>query len=388
MWNLSRWGTWQIAACAGLTALAACGASSDCAEPQQVVAPSSGSAPGTLQSGALLSPDAGQFVAFPGGAMCWTCNRLVTLDGQLHEVGHSALGEPDRIAAASDGSIYVVNHDATLGAHQIVALSPTGQVRWTYSLRSPISAITLVAGPEGPYVGGVFEADDGARVPTIRRFDAASGVVYQLPIAQEILGAAHYGVFTVEGQGEPAATLRQLDRGGNVVWSHALTSTKAGVQLGGAEVAPDGGAIVFGFTPGALDLGDRKLDTPSGSFIARFDAAGATRWVQSYPGDLRHVAVNAQGEILLASQATGGFASLSGLRSHLAVMTPDGAVARTLSVGGAVGDQTIEWLATTSDGAVWMAVSSTPDPDEHVHLFIGDQGDFAAPGTYLFKLVP
>lgn len=27
-------------------------------------------------------------------------------------------------------------------------------------------------------------------------------------------------------------------------------------------------------------------------------------------------------------------------------------------------------------------------PDEHVHLFIGDHGDFSAPGTYLFKLVP
>jgi hypothetical protein len=45
--------------------------------------------------------------------------------------------------------------------------------------------------------------------------------------------------------------------------------------------------------------------------------------------------------------------------------------------------------AVTSDGAVWIEVTSTPDPDEHVHLVIGDgDQDFTEPGTYLFKLVP
>lgn len=102
----------------------------------------------------------------------------------------------------------------------------------------------------------MFEADDGERVPTILRFDASSGVVHHLPVAHEILGAAQFGVFTVEGQGGQAATLHRLDEDGGLVWSHALTSTTAGIWLGGAVPASDGGAIVFGFAPGALDLVD------------------------------------------------------------------------------------------------------------------------------------
>lgn len=96
--------------------------------------------------------------------------------------------------------------------------------------------------------------------------------------------------------------------------------------------------------------------------------------------------MNARGEILLASQAIEGL-NFQGLRSHLAVMTSAGIVTRTLAVAGPAGDQTIEGLATTSDGAVWIEVSSTARTDEDVHLVL-DGRDFTEPGTYLFKLVP
>lgn len=385
-------------ACATASILAGC-STNDCEVLRQVTAPSSGTEPGTLQAGLLLSNTPYQMtsaaplaVRSDGSVMCFICLGIVTLDARLHEVDHIDTNGPASIAVAPDDASYVVTpgQKQTL-QREIVALSPAGKRRWTV----PIANLNrLIAGTEGPYAEALVPASDGSAMlsATIFGFDTVTGSSRTLVTGQYLLGAAHGGVFTVDGKGEPSVTLRQLDPTGNVVWSRAITSTMGALRLGSAVVTPDGGAIVFGSTSGPLDFGDRTLPA-TGQFIAGFDASGATQWAfkldtpTGFFGSpvIGDVTLTSRGEILIASIIDRG---LSTEWAFLSVATPAG-ISRTLDFFAGRGAHRITGLAVAPDGAAWVQVENgvLEEGDRPPEINIGDH-TFTDEGTYLFKLMP
>lgn len=126
---------------------------------------------------------------------------------------------------------------------------------------------------------------------------------------QYLLAAARGGgVFTVEQQGKQSATRRRLGPDGSVVWSRTLPSTVDGRRSTGSRSAKrvatsDGGVSVFGSSVVAVDFDDRAL--ASGSFVAGFNASGATQWA-FHSSSAALMALTAQGEILIAGDTAPG----------------------------------------------------------------------------------
>jgi hypothetical protein len=117
----------------------------------------------------------------------------------------------------------------------------------------------------------------------VHGFDAKTGQSRTVATGQYLLAAARGGgVFTVEEQETQSATLRRLDPTGTVVWSRTLTSTFDGLFSRGGAATADGGVSVFGYSPTAVDFGDRTLAS-LGAFVAGFDASGATQWAFASP---------------------------------------------------------------------------------------------------------
>jgi hypothetical protein len=369
-----------VMVCAAAVVIAGCGASGDpyrdCRDPRQIVAPSSSGEPGTVLAGSLFSYiQDGAIAARPDGSIvCLTCSGAVVLDRM--EPQPDVVGAP--FAVAPDGSIYV----HTFGA--VVALAPSGEQRWV----APITGAPgrLVARAEGAYLNALQLRGPREEL-VILGFDAATGAQRVVATGQDLLGAVAGGILAVENQRSKSVTLNQLDPAGQVVWSHTLTSTDTGLEIKGAAASPDGGAVVFGTTPKALDLGDRTLPSlvEDRIFIATFDAAGAT--VGAFIDDqiyVRYLAVTTRGEIALATyydHAVG----VGDSESVLATATPDG-IQRTIHIDGP-GSQSVQAIAAAPDGAVWIQINQPPSedgwPDPEMQL--GDR-TFSETGIYLFKL--
>jgi hypothetical protein len=398
---------WKVIVCAAtVVVLAACGTTDDCSGLHQVLAPSSGSDPGTLQLGFLqstsdysTSPMQSLAARSDGSLVCVTCIGMVMLDAGLHEQGRvDAYYTGTFIAVGPDDSIYAVLRDES-NATELVAMSAAREPRW----KAPIipassnavpSVDRLVVGAEGPYIGGALDA---GRV--ILGFDAA-GTPRTVATGQDLLGLAHDGVFTVESQSGGSLTLHRLDSVGNVVWSHPVSAVDAAgnatiFQIGGAVATADDGVIVFGTSESNVDFGDRMLAIPSGgfngfsSFVAGFDAVGATQWAFVQPDYLvSGIALTAQGEMLIVGGRPYGLGYYSDVfgSAYLSVATPAG-VTRTLSVTGP-GEHSIDGIATTSDGLAWVQVGNFRLEDHGDNVMkIGDH-TFTDEGVYLFKLVP
>jgi outer membrane protein assembly factor BamB len=378
---------WRVIVCAVVWALAGC--SGDCAELRQIVASSMGNEPGTIRSGIMFQTYTGAVAArADGSVMCLTCSGMAMFDAGLHQIGRPNVDEPINLVVAPDDTVYAATSSSEVYPTELVALSPEGEPRWKAEFSVVPSQLTLAAGTEGLYVGAALATGPGSLLttPTIFRFDAATGDRHKLATNQNLLGAAHSGVFTFESQDEKSVTLHHLDPDGNVVWSHALASTFDGLALNRAVASPDGGVIVLGFTPAALDFGDRTIPDNEGlPFVAGFDAAGATQWVFTLDHYVTDLALSAQGEILLASQSGGGITGPAA-DAFLFVATPAG-VAHTINIDGP-GDQYITGLAAAPDGLVWVQVDSGSDDNQPPPAMrIGDH-TFTDPATYLFKLVP
>lgn len=385
---------WRVIACVVISVLAAC-TSEDCDEPLEILAPSSGSGPGALRLGMLMSRTPYAMSQQPlaarsdGSVVCSTCSGIVVLDGDLREIGRTRLGGAS-IVVAPDDSTYAITPGADFRGAEVVALSALGEPRWTVPIAP--RPFKIVAGTEGPYVGVLVPRTDGSVLPmgTIIELDAATGEPRTVTTGHVLLGASRLGALTVTTEIAPSltVTVHQLDRAGIVVWSHALAAGSSTVQLGGALGTPDGGAIIFGSTPAMLDFGDHTLAVtrfPS-SFVAGFDADGQTRWAFEI-GALRimSAALTAQGEILIATFQGGSYPGPEA-DAYLHVATPSG-VMRTLTVDGP-GNQFIHGVADASDGLAWLQVDTGrfddnwPDPV----MQIADRS-FPVEGTYLLKLV-
>lgn len=246
----------------------------------------------------------------------------------------------------------------------------------------------IVAGTEGPYTGPGYNFEASVLDFTIRGFDALTGQPRTVASGQYLLAAARGGgVFTVEQQGKQSATLRRLDPDGKVVWSHTLTSTVDGLSIQRAVATADGGVSVYGSSVVGVDFGDRTLAS-SGVFVAGFDVSGATQWVFTPTTFITHIALTAQGEILIAGDtAGGGGQGILSTDAYLSVATPAG-ISRTLYITGPE-NQRITALAATPDGSAWINVANfrhdDPPPDPVIHA--GDR-TFPEIGSYLFKIVP
>jgi hypothetical protein len=239
----------------------------------------------------------------------------------------------------------------------------------------------LSAAAEGPYV---------QLGPNIMGFDALTGKLRSAATVEgELIASARGSVFTFTGS-QNAVTLRRLDPTGGVMWSRKITPMTSDLWLiQGFAATADGGLVIFGSTSTTLDFGDRMLAPLGGHwFIAGFDATGATQGAFSYNTFTTHIAVTAQGEILIAGQSNSPQSDIFGeTDAVLLVATLDG-ISRTIAIDGP-GPQVIDGLTATPDGLAWISVSSykfdyvTRDPVMH----LGDQ-TFTEAGAYLFKIVP
>lgn len=381
--------------CAGvLVFVAACSSSPDTpfCGVKQVVAPSASSEPGTLQFGVLHSPAdfltaahvAPVVARSDGSVLCATCSGIVAFDAMLHETGRVDLGPEGRgfvanLAVGPDDAVYaVVPGGILIRIDDLAHVSTVSEARWRTPVELGIGV--LVAGTEGPYA----ELENGFE---IRGFDAVTGQSRTVASGQNLLAAARGGgVFTVEHPGKQSAILHRLDPAGTVVWSRTLTATFDGLAIDGAAATADGGVVVFGYTPTALDLGDRSLASP-GAFVASFDASGATQWALASPV-IASVTQTARGDLLIAGQTgLGGGAGLASTDGFLSVVTPAG-ISRKLDITGP-GDQVILGLAPAPDGSVWIDIGNFRHDDPPAPapaIQIGDH-TFSEAGSYLFKIV-
>lgn len=170
------------------------------------------------------------------------------------------------------------------------------------------------------------------------------------------------------------------------MWSRTITSTADGVLvIYGAAAAADGGVVVFGVTDSLLDFGDRTLSVMGQWFVAGFDASGATQWAFAPRNSMTHIALTAQGSLLIAGQEGSTF--VHNIDASLSVATPAG-ISRTLHITGRV-NQRIDGLAAAPDGSAWIYVSNFVDddylPDPVIQI---SDHTFADAGSYLFKIVP
>lgn len=386
--------------CGAVSVLAAC-TNGDCEEAHQVVAASSGTTPGTLQSGVLQSSPRDQrsetaalATRSDGSVVCVACTGIVTFDAKLHEIDRTDATGPVGIAVAPDDAFYAVMRGPEIGTAELVAMSPAGKRRWTAQIAAPSNLVKVVAGAEGAYAGALTASSpDALSMQVILGFDAATGAQRTVATDQDLLAVAHGGVLTVDRRGGPTATLRQLDPAGTVVWSRALVSASHNLQIGGALATPDGRAIVFGWTDSTLSFGDRTLPIArSSSFLAGLDAAGATQWAFATDAvslmNITNLALTTQGEIVITSEhQTGGSLFNPDIDAYLSVATPEGIV-RTTGIDGR-GYQTIAGLAAAPDGLVWVQVESSRSGDESPGplMQLGDR-TFSDEGSYLFKIVP
>jgi hypothetical protein len=352
-----------------------------CENPHTVVS-SSDTQPGSVRIGVVLRAYASSTATLSDGrVLCLTCTGILMLDERLRETGRMDAEHPSEVAVGPDDSIYAVIRPPVPNGNPVdlAAFEPTGALRWRTHLSDNGSGGVL-AGAQGPYAEF---AGPGHEVVMLA-FDAMSGARRQLHApGQDLLGAAHDGVFTVE-RAPDAATLRQLDPAGAVVWARALTGVN--LSLGGAVVTPDGGGIFFGRSEGTIDFGDRTLAGPPGkflNFVVGIDPAGATRWAFTHEVIYTtRAALTAQGEILLA----GRLDLRDGPDAFLSVATPAGVV-RTHRIGGPA-DQDIIDLAASTDGLAWLEVASSGGEDDPPPVLRIGALELDENAQYLLGIVP
>jgi hypothetical protein len=369
----------------------ACGTSGDLPPPcvaDRIVPSSSSREPGTLQDGLILSRDdasvRGDDPATPftvaarpgGGVLCAMCGGVVAFTADLDRHVRVDTGGPARIAVAPDDGFYALVHEAATGGTNLVAYSGANEVRWTQPLAGDPSGVSAAA--EGPYV---------QLASNILGFDALTGELRSTATVEGgLIASARGSVFTTTA-GQNAVTLRRLDPAGGVMWSHTITAvTNDPWLIQGYAANADGAMVIFGSTSTTLDFGDRMFVPHGNWFIAGFDATGATQGAFSYNTFTTHIAVTAQGEILIAGQDIPVQADVE-TNAVLSVATLDG-ISRTLHIDGP-GPQVIDGLTVTPDGIAWISVSTykfdydTQDPV----MQLGGQ-TFTEAGAYLFKIVP
>jgi hypothetical protein len=392
----------RAVSCAIAAALGGCTAD-PCDHRDQVVAPSSSSEPGTLQSGELLSETSAPRSETPavvvrsdGTIVCVTCAGITAFDPSLHVIGSIETRGPAGVAVTSDDALYAVLPGRAAGRADIVAISPSGAVRWRSTILAESGLVHLIASDDGLYAAAL-PIDSRDRQTTLFAIDPATGAQHTVATGIGALGPAHRGVMAIGsrdiGSWEPL-TVEQIEPDGTIAWSHTLRSTVV-PELAGSVATADGGVIVFGTTLVPIDLGDRQIAVPypnrENGFVIGFDATGATQWAFAVgTGGVTHLARTATGQLLIASkrQVGGGLFSPQ-IDTYLATATPTG-VSRSLTIDGA-GIQEILGLAAAPDGAAWIqvqnAVSSDDDDELPPIVQIGDRR-FPNPGVYLFKLVP
>jgi len=384
--------------CTGALVLAAaCSSPEPSCGVKHVVASSSSSEPGTLQYGVRHSPDnvlvplfdGSVAVRSDGSGLCATCSGIVAFDATLHEMGRVDLGPQGsgfvaQLAVAPDDAVYAIVPGGIIRIDDLAQVSTVSAARWM----APVGASgVIVAGTEGPYTGPGYDFGSPVQDFTIRGFDALTGQPRTIASGQYLLAAARGGgVFTVEPQGQQSTTLRRLGPDGLVSWSRTLASAD-GLSIDGAVATADGGVNVSGSSSSAVDFGDHTLASP-GAFVAGFDVAGVTQWAFTAAPFVTHIALTAQGEILMAGDtAPGGGEGTLSTDAFLSVATPAG-ISRTLHITGP-GDQRITALAAAPDGSAWINVGNfrhddaEPDP----MMQIGDH-TFSEAGGYLFKIEP
>jgi hypothetical protein len=388
---------WRVLTCTIAAAL--CGCTTDpCDHHDQVVAPSSSTEPGTLQSGQLLSGTSTQRSDTPalvarsdGTVVCVTCAGIVMFDPLLRPIGSIDTAGPSGVAVAADDSIYAVLPGGVAGTADIAAISPSGAVRWRSTVHVASPMVRLIASDDGLYAGGQSFPRDQLPQTTLIAIDPATGAQRSLATGVTPLGPAHRGVMALASASP--LTVQQIAPDGSVAWSHAIQGST--VELAGSVATPDGGVIVYGTSYSAIDLGDRTVTVPrpnvDNGIVVAFDASGATQWAFAVgTGGITHLARTAGGELLIASEhQVGGGLNSPQIDTYLAIATPTG-VTRSLTIDGA-GIQEILGLAAAPDGAAWITVQNEPTGDSPNELPpIAQIGEHRFPnlGTYLFKIVP
>ena len=206
----------------------------------------------------------------------------------------------------------------------VVALEPSGKVRWARHLSLPGDAwnesavFGVGADPAGGVViGGMFKGTldfgGGARLvgttnpyytqgfvakldssgrhvwskkfgtvayANVVRVDAASNVI----LGGAFLGSANLGSGTVRSDGQGDFLLAKLDPTGAPLWVDAIPAPGNDAMWDGC-LTPDGGVVVVGEKQDALDLGGGGLPGRDVGFVARFDADGKHVWSRAV-GDL------------------------------------------------------------------------------------------------------
>jgi hypothetical protein len=389
--------------------LAACGAD-PCPPVGRVVASSTSTDPGTVQSGLLqasddwqLSATAALAVRSDGTVICVTCTGVVTLGPSLRRLGGLGTPGPAGVVVARDDSIFAVVPGDDIETTDVVALDPTGQIRWRSTLGTRTVSVKLIASDDGLYAWAQpFTQQSALQHVTLFAIDPTTGALRSVATDAAVIGPAHRGVIA-RAPADPAA-LQQLDPAGNIVWSHPFRAFHS-PEINGSLPSADGGVIVFGTIFSDLDLGDLMIRfTPgdvSDGVIISFDATGATRWgYAAHNGGIAQLTAisgaDRQGDpagedrfIAAGQRQVGGGLLSPDIDSYLILATPTG-VTRQLTIGGP-GIQDLFAIAAAPDGAVWAQVLNVISTDDHPEpapvIEIGDHR-FADSGVYLFKIVP
>lgn len=363
-----------------------------------------------MQSGVLQSSGAWQHSATPalavrsdGTVVCVTCTGVVAFEPSLRQRGGLDATGPAGVVVAHDDSIFAVVPGTDVDTTEIVALEPTGQIRWRSTIGTRTVSVKLIASDDGLYAWAQ-RFSQMSRLPesTLFAVDTATGALRSMATDVGVIGPAHRGV--IGGAATSAPAVAQLDPTGKVVWSHAIGGFIR-PALNGSLPTADGGVIVFGTIFGELDLGDLTIPwTPgpvSRGVIIRFDANGATQWGYAVDdgGVTQLVAIAAAdpqrgiaGEerfVAAGGRQVGGSMFSPDDDSFLTVATSAG-VTRQLTLGGR-GIQDLFGIAAAPDGAVWVQLLNLTSADEGDDpppiLEIGDQ-QFTDSGVLLFKIVP
>jgi hypothetical protein len=319
-----------------------------------------------------------------GGVGCVACDALHLLDRGGSVRGAIDLDDPDALAVASSGEIYVLHNDQIdEGSEEIprdnwelVALDAAGDRRWRVALGEYPTPIEVFAGPEGPYV-----TTKRLNERTLTAYAAADGAVrWTLPGHGGVPDNAGGAFVLTWAYGEPSVTgaITLVDRAGVVRWTQTLTARSAVPNRGGANVEvralypTAGGVAVAGvFTGYSLDVGGVQVMTPDDlytGFVASLDASGAARWVHALDVGyfFRDLVVTAIGDrVILGGTYVGGGGALELPDTANALWSEDGFVALIDSTGpvrvhhvGGDDFQSVTAIQAADNGTVWATIDT------------------------------
>jgi len=234
--------------------------------------------------------------------------------------------EPNAVATAADGSVYIAGQTFSFGASGaglfIVKFDAAGSLVWqkVRDVSGGVAAIAVAAD------GSVYAADSASRGGSFGNFDL---------IALKITAA------------------------GGLVWQRAYTAGDNADPRGGVTVASDGSIYIAGVL-----MAPRMGAVPNSALIVRLSAAGALlfdgQWAGKAGGEgAAGIAAAADGSVYVAGTTTSSGAGFDD--AFVVHLLPNGKVAGAATWGSTVSDQGAG-VAVAADGTLRLAAVAQDPP--------------------------